>query len=663
MTSPVIARVAVDTQHRHLDRLFDYAVPESMQALVSPGVRVLVRFSGKVTDGFVIELAEKSGYSQHLEPLERVISAVEVLTPEQIQLAHVVAQHYGCTFYDVIRSCVPPRHAGVEKEPWLATSQPGLGSGSYDKGGLNAYPTGPAFLDAVRAGQSPRTFWQVAPVTGDDHGCGNWVAGIVQAVTATLENQQSGLIVLPDVKQANRVAAELSDVFGAGSVISYHSDLSRSMRYRSYLAMVKGEARIVVGTRSAIYAPVKNLGLIALWDEGNDSLQDESAPYIHARTVAVLRAHHFHTGLLLASWSRSVEAQRLIERSWLREIRLANDQIRGICPMVSGAGDSDFELTIDSRAEQSRLPHRAFETIRTGLMNGPVLIHVSRRGYLLALQCGSCRTALKCRSCEGPLRYADSSGAQMLECSWCGKAVAEFACPHCGSHTVRSPVVGAERTAEEIGRAFLGVPIYVCSAQRPIDQVSNQPCIVISTSGVEPEADGGYFAAVILDPSLDLARQDFRVEEETFRRWMQIVAKVRPRDKGGRVFVAGPAKWPEIQWLIRLDAANVAHTLLADRVVAQLPPASCMATIEGISTTISGILDALELPEGATIFGPVESGTISDATGALFELPLESVHIKIEASRRQELVDAVKHSFAVRSAKRALKSVRLLIDG
>ena len=172
-----VARVAVDIPLAHLDRPFDYLVPDRLAAQALPGVRVRVRFAGQLTDGFVLERASASEHQGRLSYLERVVSAEQVLTPEIAGLARAVADRYAGTLADVLRLAIPQRHAATEAKQPPAPAGPaadGPADGgpadqrdepppSQEPGPWDRYPAGLAFLDALRAAKPARAAWTALP--------------------------------------------------------------------------------------------------------------------------------------------------------------------------------------------------------------------------------------------------------------------------------------------------------------------------------------------------------------------------------------------------------------------------------------------------------------------------------------------------------------------
>ena len=275
-----VARVHVDVGLPHLDRLFDYSVPEALDDAAVPGSRVRVRFSGRLVDGYVIERAAESAQAR-LAPLSKSLSGEVVLPVETIELVRAVADHYAGTFSDVVRLAVPPRHAATEKaegRPLPASAEPDASPGP-----LAAYPAGSGFISALASGASPRAAWTVVPVAS---AIGDWTEGFAAAAAACVASGRSAVIVVPDLKDVARVLPAVERRVGRGLVVRQSADVGPSARYRAFLRGLRGQARVVVGTRSAVFAPVADLGLVCVWDDGDDLLSDPHAPYPHARDVA-----------------------------------------------------------------------------------------------------------------------------------------------------------------------------------------------------------------------------------------------------------------------------------------------------------------------------------------------------------------------------------------
>jgi len=656
-----IARIAVDMALPHLDRPFDYLVPGDLAEAAVPGARVRVRFAGRLLDGFVLDRLPHSDHQGKLGFLERVVSTEPVLAPEVAALARTVADRYAGVLADVLRLAVPPRHAKVESAQPLApapTADDTDDAAPVDSDpGWQRYRAGPAFLDAVAQGRPARAVWQALP--GDD-----WAARLAGAAAVAHAADRGALLLVPDARDLVRLVAALTEVLPAEEFTALAADLGPAERYRRFLAVRRGRVRVVVGTRAAAFAPVVRLGLVAMWDDGDDLFTEQRAPYPHAREVLLERSTAQRCALLLGGFARTAEGQLLVESGWAHEISASRAAIRVAAPRISGAGE-ERAVGADSAAAQARLSPAAFQAARAALeADAPVLVQVPRHGYRPALACERCRRPSRCRHCHGPL--AQTGAHRVPACRWCGVGEAHPRCAACGSDQFRSTVTGSRRTAEELGRAFPGVPVTTSAGDGIKDRVQPGSGIVVATPGAEPAVDGGYGTALLLDGYVLLARPDLRAAEETMRRWTAAAALVRPADAGGRVVVGADSGLAVVQALIRWDPAGLASAELDARRELGFPPAVAMAAMDGTEAAVATALDAIDLPDGAEVLGPVplDDGphpARADRAGearaararALFRAP---------QSRRRALAAALKAYAASSSARKDSEAVRIQVD-
>lgn len=642
-----VAQVAVDVDPSHLDRLWDYAVPKRMDEAAQPGVRVRVKFNGQLVDGFIWDRVDRSDFTGALTPLRSVVSPEPVLSAPIAGLARAVADAYAGTLMDVLRVAVPPRHATVEKRP--GATPDGKLTDECDRSVWAPYEGGTALLDALAAGRNPRAVWTALP--GLD-----WTDPLAAAARATLANGRGVILLVPDGRDVDRLDSALTYAFGRDDLhVALTADLGPSERYRRWLALRRGQVRCVVGTRTAVYAPVADLGLITLWDDGDPSYAERVAPYAHAREVMTLRAHRENAAALIGGHSVTAEGAQLISRRWARPLTALRAQVSAHRAIVRTA-DSDQARDAGSSAAAGRLPSAAWRAAREGLRHGPVLVQTPRAGYLPALACVRCREQAVCVFCRGPLELAARNGVAC--CKWCAKQAANWQCPRCGSGRFRARATGVARSAEELGLAFPGVRVLVSSAGRILERVGSSPVLVLATPGAEPVAEDGYAAVLLLDGDLLLGLPNLRAGEQALRRWLAAAALARPANRGGQVVLAAEPSAPAAQALVRWDPAGFARRELADRADLGYPPAARLAELTGTYPAVVDLLALANLPEQAEVLGPNElSEPGPDGQGKMHR-----ALVRAAAADGRALAAALKAAQGVRTARSEPDFVRVRID-
>ncbi len=649
-----IARVLPMLSVPHLDREFDYLVSAEQSDDAQPGVRVRVRFHGRLVDAFLLERRSETDHVGQLGWLDRVISAEPVLTGEVRRLVDAVAARYAGTRPDVLRLAVPPRHAGAEKgqrgAPPLPVVQP------VDRVGWARYNRGEQFLEALHGGRAVRAAWQALP---GEH----WAARLAEAASAAVGGGYGVLAVVPDQRDVDALWEAATALIDESAVAALAAGLGPAARYRRWLSVLRGEARLVIGTRSAVFAPVDRLGLVMVWDDGDDSLAEPRAPYPHAREVAMLRAHQLRCAAIVGGYARTAEAQALVATGWAHDLVAPRPAVRATAARVIALEDGGYAEERDPAARSARLPSMALRAARSALERGaPVLVQVPRRGYLPSVACARCRTVARCRHCVGPLSLSDRE-AEGAVCRWCGRIDMALRCRRCGADTIRAVVVGARRTAEELGRAFPGSTVITSAGDAVCPQIGPGPALVVATPGAEPRAPDGYGAALLLDGWSMLGRQDLRAAEDTLRRWMAAAAQVHSRADGGVVAVVADSAVPTVQALVKWDPVGHAEAELAARGAVGLPPAVHMAAVDGSQAAVSALIGKAVLPEDADLLGPVDlppGVRRPPSTG-----PEEAVIRMLIRVRREEglaLAAALREATAVNSARHDHEAVRVQID-
>ncbi|MET8870639.1 hypothetical protein [Nocardia sp. NPDC004604] len=522
------------------------------------------------------------------------------------------------------------------------------------------YVHGRPFVGALGQGKGVRAGWQAVP--GED-----WARRLAELAAVVAGRGRSAILMVPDQRDLDRVLAECVRLVG-DSAVGLAAGLGPAARYRRWLAALRGSARVIVGTRSAVFAPAHDLGLIAIWDDGDDTYAEPRAPYPHAREVAMLRAHETGAAFVAGGFARTAEIQAVVDSGWAHDLIADRAVVRKLSPRISAPGDSDIAMERDPVARAVRIPAVGYAAARSALKEGvAVLVQVPRRGYIPALACAKCRTPARCRHCNGPLALPDGRAGHRGEtahspaCRWCGITEAAFRCPACASRALRAVVIGAARTAEELGRAFPGVPIRGSSGGAILDTVEPGPQVIVATVGAEPVLPGGYGVALLLDGWALLSRADLRAAEDTLRRWMSAAALVRNH---GQVIVMAEPSLPTVQALLRWDPVGHARAELASRAEVGFPPAVRMAAIDGTSDSIAELLSAAKLPDSVDRLGPVPlpPGARKPFDSGDSPAEVERMLLRVNRASGAALARALTAAQAIRSTHRSDAPLRVQID-
>ncbi len=572
-----VARVAVETPLPHLDRLFDFAIPDEMAEDALPGCRVKVRFHGRKVGGWLIERGPAE-FAGTLQPL-LAVAGPPVLTEAVASLCRRVADRYAGTLTDVLRFAVPTRVAAVEKQAVPDPPDPAVAG---DLGAWQQYLNSD-FL----AGRSGAGSWICHP----QDAAFDMLAEAARQVAAA---GRGVILVVPDARDVRALHAACARIVAPELISVVTAEASNRIRYKTHLAILRGATPIVIGTRSAVFAPVPDLGLIAVWDDGDDTLAEPQTPGWHAREVAALRAWGEGSKVLVGGYVRTAATAQWLADGRAADIRLGRETQRARRYRVEGLAEP--------AADHRRIPTKGFSVLRAGLDEGPVMVQVPRAGGVTALLCAACGHVIRCSICGGAVR-PDLSG--LPRCRLC-HAQAQT-CGQCGASEFVPLGAGSRRSADQLRQAFPAVEVLRSDADAGlIDEVAARPAIVVATPGSEPRVPGGYRALLILDPEVLLARSALRAREEAARRWLAAIALTHP---DATTLIVAAQDLAVIQALVRNDLAALAESEREDRAQAHMPPAYRCVRLRGERTAVEEWLSDYE----GEVLGPLETPKGSQA--------------------------------------------------
>ncbi|HJG92779.1 MAG TPA: primosomal protein N' [Brachybacterium massiliense] len=672
----------------HLDRPFEYAVTPATAA-AGPGMRVRVRFSGKDTEGIVLGRHDAPTTDRALAPLHRLVSEDVVVPPAMMRVCEEVAERCAGTVGDVLRLALPPRHARAEKadraaeekereETRLAegpAEQSPAEQDSAEQDSTERVAAEPDALsepseteqDPAEAAPTPRPgdrypgLAALLSRAGSPEGpvpratltldaADTWTT-VAADVIGDLEAEQGALVIAPDQRDVARLSRVLTERGIAHEILAGTEGPEK--RYRTFRRILRGATRVVLGNRSAAFAPVRNLALAICWDEADDLLEEPRAPYPHTRTVLQCRSAEERCALLFLSASDSVTLRALSDLGYLARLEPVPAPVTSVRPRIVAM--DEYLREREGASGRSRIPQEAMRVIRRGLEKGPVLVQVPRSGYVPAIACTFCRTRAQCPHCAAPLSLAGRNGP--LHCRVCGRREDAYRCPECDRTQVRAMVIGSTRTAEELHRAFPDTALKVAGGAHGAleDDAVPDRAIIVATPGAEPAPAGRYAACLLLDADALLGRAAFDADVEAVRRWRGAISLVRSADDGGEVLVVGTSTLPAIRDLVAHRSSFFLDRVLEDRHELDLPPFSRVAEITGDREACRTFLETVELPDGTDVFGPVDLEG-PDAAGRARAV------VRLEPSRSRELAAALRAGVAARSARKARGALRVRLD-
>ena len=593
-----VAQVWVDASVYHLDSPFSYLIPGNLADSISVGSLVMVPFHGREITALVVEVVALDSTSG-LKSISKVLGGIPLFTQELINLIAEAAKRYAAHPFDLIRSAIPDRVISVEKE---------------FTGHANSY--------VLEPGKSQRQFFQLPP---------HQERSLLMASKIVERSKIGGvLVVLPDSLEVNRLSKELSKLDLTHVVLD--SKLPKSEQYRNFLQARIGEANVVIGTRSAVFAPVSNLRTLMIYNEGSEHLYERRSPGWNARDIALLRQREQDFDLLFVGYSPSSEVARLIDTGWIDYKRS-----RGKIKVATYAAEHG-EL----------LPSRAIPVIKKALNTGPVLFLVPLKGYAQAIRCAQCRTISRCL-CGGAHEKLTLSAP--ISCNHCLAKVVEWRCVWCHSERVSMQSRGADRHQHELGLLFPGVKSVISTSDHLIDSVIEDG-IVIATPGMAPQSKGGYSAVVFLEGNRFLNQPDMRANERVREMFFAHASLISPsgsivliQDEGHVISTA----------LTTWNPSMAIHRELEERQSLALPPyvraVKLIMEPSDISRLQSALTSAREegrIPAETKILGPI---SIGDKSSLILTVPLET----------GEMLISTLHEFMRRRsvAKKSLPSLRI----
>jgi primosomal protein N' (replication factor Y) len=495
------------------------------------GRRVEVRFGSRTMIAFAVGESDElpAGFplaEDAIKPILRVVDAEPLFDEREIALSRWIASFYLCAPGEALAAMLPSGKREADG-PGIA-----FDDADFSRQELELSKEQRAAVDGILdpAAQTPAYLYGLT-------GTGKTEV-FLRAAEGVLARGKGVIYLVPEIALTHQVVESVVARFGNEAAV-LHSGLTGSKRLAEWMRIRRGEARIVVGARSAVFAPLPDLGLIIIDEEHDPSYKSGTTPRYHARQVAMRRATDAHCPLVMGSATPSIEAWRLMGTGELRRFRLTSRLAGGVPPEIRV-----IRLGADGSALSAALVREIREAKEAGRQS---LLFLNRRGFTHFYRCNTCGFELKCRNCSVPLTWHRAEGA--MKCHYCGWQVEPpRACPECGSLDAGYAGFGTEFIEDEVRRTFPGYTVARVDAdsvsakgelKRTLDEFRAGKIDILL--GTQMVAKGLNFPGVrlvgIALADTGLHMPDFRASERTFALITQVAGRAGRFFPDGRVLV------------------------------------------------------------------------------------------------------------------------------
>ena len=590
----MVIGVLVQLSSQNVDKIFDYLVPKELENSIQIGIRVLVPFGRQTLEGFVLEIKDSSslelkevysvvdqdivlndellelGKVIQKDTLSTLISAYQVMLPKALKAKAGSTVHKKFhTFYHLQQKDYVAKNLSQKKilelfhdkeeiprEELVSISSSSL-STLVEKGVLfsvqkedyrmkyeinqdskkNLTSLQQQVVDAVIHGSVEHPFLLFG-VTGSGK-----TEVYMHIIEHVLEEGKTAIILVPEISLTPQMVEQFSNRFG-NQIAALHSALSEGEKYDEWRRIARGEASIVIGARSAIFAPLKNIGVIIIDEEHSDSYkQSDKNPRYHARDIAIWRAKYHHCPVLLGSATPSLESMARAQKGVYQLLTL-QERVNGKrLPKVE-----IIDMNHEAKKSSSHLTVQLLNEINDCIDRGEqAILFLNRRGFSTFVTCKNCAETIKCPHCDITLTYHKSN--RMLRCHYCGYAtLLPKVCPNCHEEALSDLGVGTEKIEEELHQLLpyakvLRMDVDTTSRKgahkKMIEAFRNHEYDILL--GTQIVAKGLDFSLVTLvgvinaDTSLNIP--DFRSSENTYSLLSQVAGRSGRSEKSGKVLI------------------------------------------------------------------------------------------------------------------------------
>ncbi|MFA5794547.1 MAG: primosomal protein N' [Candidatus Brocadiia bacterium] len=552
-----------------LDKRFHYHIPDTMSGQIRIGSRVEVDFGPRTTIGYCIGIvdnlpAESSGY--RIRDIKRIIDETPLLNDKMFELCRWISEYYFCSLGQALESALPSGVRRIRKTQITRQSKTKDPFLSDEVALVKPYTPNQAQAKALET---------ILPVLESDTSRVFLLYGItgsgktevyLQSIHRTLELGKQSIVLVPEIALTPQTIFRFRQRFSTDKIAVLHSHLTEKERTEHWKRIRSGQAKIVIGARSAVFAPTSNLGLIVIDEEHETTYKQQNAPMYHAREVAIRRAETENAHVILGSATPSLESYYHAMSGKYTLIKLPERIEQRPLPTVDIV---DMSKEMNPKNPMPILSKRLEVLLRHAVKEGnQVLLFLNRRGFITMVTCPRCRFIVRCKRCAVGLTYhkQTSKGHEnKLFCHYCGKEYdMPTVCPDCGYPKLRNTGTGTEKVEEHIKKIFT-IPDYVKNLpggpadettptvsrmdsdimrsrqsyrQALYDLGTGETDIMVGTQMIAKGLDLPNVTLIgIISGDTMLYIKDFRSPERTFQLITQVAGRSGRGPKGGKVVI------------------------------------------------------------------------------------------------------------------------------
>ena len=593
------ASVIIEITAKAVDKTFTYKIPSKYKDLIKIGARVKVPFSTRILEGFVVNITNELNIEYEIKEIIELVDKEPLLNEEMLYLGNEISEKTLCSKISAYQVMLPKAlkasnktKINIKKEKYITLIATKENINNYLKKcrfekqkllinkllenkelKINIvdstiktliknkiisieekevyrynYKTTKKdrkvelnkeqqyVINTILNNKNVAHTYLLYGVTGA--GKTEVYMNIIESV---IKDNKTAIMLVPEISLTPQIVERFSLRFG-NNIAILHSGLSDGEKYDEYRKIINDQVKIVVGARSAIFAPLKNLGIIIIDEEHTSNYKQDNHPRYHARDVAILRSEYHNCPLLLGSATPSLES-----------MARAFNKVYTLLTITQRAGNSKLpNVYIVDMKEEIKKGNKIFSSfldtkIKEKLSkNEQIILLLNRRGYTLVETCNNCGETIKCPNCDISLTYHKTS--DMLRCHYCGYAVKKYLrCPKCYSDDLKDLGLGTQKLEEELNKKYnakvVRMDIDTTSKkgehQKIIEDFGNHKYdILIGTQMIAKGLDFPLVTLVgVINADASLNIPDFRSSERTFQLLNQVSGRAGRSDKKGEVII------------------------------------------------------------------------------------------------------------------------------